>query len=295
MKLKLEPGVYVVAVSGGVDSMVLLEVLRYVPGLELVVAHFDHGIRPDSGEDRLLVQRTAARYGLVFESEAGNLGPRTSEDTARQARYDFLHRVRKTHGARGIITAHHQDDVLETAVHNLLRGSGRLGMTALRTRDVVIRPLLHIDKAEISAYAKEHKLTWREDSTNTDMRYRRNYIRHKILPKFSREQREELLQHIRQLEKLNDEIDQCISGMINSQPGKCELDRHWFIMLPHDLSREVLATWLRGCGVMELSTTMLERLVMAAKTYHIGKLADIDKRYVLHIGAKNLAIRARDR
>lgn len=286
---------YVAAVSGGVDSMVLLDVLRHMPRLDIIVAHFDHGIRSDSGEDRLLVRDTAARHGLMFAYEAGNLGPNASEDAARQARYDFLHRIRESHGAKGIVVAHHQDDILETAIHNLLRGSGRLGMTSLRTRDTIIRPFLYTDKAKILAYAKEHKLTWHEDSTNNDMRYRRNYIRHKILAKFSHGQREELLLHIRQLEKINTEIDECMHGMIGSQSDEREVDRHWFIMLPHDVSREILAAWLRICEVRELSHDMLERLVMAAKTYRIGKTADIDKRYVLHIGTKNLAIRRRDR
>lgn len=284
---------YVVAVSGGVDSMVLLDVLRRDPGLQLIVAHFDHGIRPDSDEDRRLVQKVAKQLGLAFEYEAGRLGPHASEEVARQARYDFLHRVREAHGANAIVTAHHQDDLLETAIHNLLRGSGRLGMISLRSREVILRPLLHISKAEILACAKEHELQWREDSTNVQVRYRRNYIRHKVLPRMSQGQKDELLQHIRQQTELDAGINRLLSELLSSQPSGHALNRQWFIMLPHQVSREVLAAWLRQSGITELSSDMLERLVVAAKTYRVGTLADIDKQHILQIGSNKLEISKR--
>lgn len=295
MNITLEPGLYVVAVSGGVDSMVLLDVLRRLPGLQLVVAHFDHGIRSDSAEDRRLVEEVAYAHGLEFACESGHLGAEASEDTARRARYDFLQRVRTSYGAEAIVTAHHQDDALETAVHNLLRGSGRLGVTALRSRDKLVRPLLHVSKAEVLAYARKHGLRWREDSTNTDMRYRRNYIRHNIIANLTPNQREELLQHIRRLEQLNAEIDTHLTELLPMLSSGDGLRRHWLIMLPHDVSREVLAAWLRKHGILELTSMMLERLVMAAKTYRPGKQADIDKHHVLLVGEKRLAIRQRER
>src|SRR5689334_19288064 len=121
----VQPGKYVLAVSGGVDSMVLLHALQGRPGVKLVVAHYDHGIRPDSHEDRHLVQVVAAQHGLPFEYEEDWLGWGTSEETAREARYNFLERTRQRHKSDAIITAHHQDDVLETAIINLLRGTGR--------------------------------------------------------------------------------------------------------------------------------------------------------------------------
>src|SRR5690606_5271626 len=106
--IKIRPGKYVVAVSGGVDSMVLLDLLRQKPKLELIVAHFDHGIRPDSAEDRKLVQRVAKHYDLPFVYAEGKLGPKASEALAREARYAFLRRVQAEQGAEAIITAHHQ-------------------------------------------------------------------------------------------------------------------------------------------------------------------------------------------
>src|SRR5437764_343012 len=126
-----KPGKYVVAVSGGVDSVALLDMLARSDDLKLVVAHFDHGIRKDSAKDRKFVEDLAKNYDLPFVYEEGHLGSGTSEAVARGARYDFLHRVKKSHGAQAIITAHHQDDVLETAIINLLRGTGRKGLTSL--------------------------------------------------------------------------------------------------------------------------------------------------------------------
>lgn len=291
----LSPGTYVVAVSGGVDSMALLDMLAKQTGLKLVVAHFDHGIRHDSTLDRQLVQQAAKRRGLQFVYDQAALGPGASEDTARQARYDFLHRVREGSGARAIITAHHQDDLLETAVHNMMRGTNRRGLVALRTREHLHRPLLHIPKKELIAYAKGQGLVWREDSTNTDLRFRRNYIRHKILPKLSAAQKKELLGHIRDIHRIHDELEHELINHLHIHPSQNELDRHMFIMLPHAVAREVLVVWLRRHGVENLTSKTLERLIIAAKTWPPGRQADVDKKYVLHIDKKRLALRLRDR
>src|SRR5438270_2251525 len=118
MKVNVPPGRYVLAVSGGVDSMVLLDLLAKLPGLELVVAHFNHGIRPESVNDEELVANRAKRLNLPLELGYASLGQGASEATARQARYQFLEAVQKKYKAKAIITAHHQDDWIETAVIN---------------------------------------------------------------------------------------------------------------------------------------------------------------------------------
>src|SRR5665213_4424111 len=108
MRIEVLPGKYALAVSGGVDSMALLDMLAKKPGVNLVVAHFNHGIRGDSGHDEKLVKQAAAAYGLIFELGAARLGKGASEAAAREARYDFLNRVMKKHQADAIISAHHQ-------------------------------------------------------------------------------------------------------------------------------------------------------------------------------------------
>ncbi|HEX5743899.1 MAG TPA: tRNA lysidine(34) synthetase TilS, partial [Candidatus Saccharimonadales bacterium] len=192
MEVTLPKGKYVLAVSGGVDSVSLLHALKDRPGVELAVAHYDHGIRPDSTKDRRFVQKLADAHGLRFIYEEGGLGPGASEAEAREARYGFLERARQQYRARAIVTAHHRDDVLETAVINLMRGSGRKGLTALASRQDMERPLLDVSKEEIIAYAKEHGLEWSDDPTNLDTDYLRNYVRHKVLPRFSRAERDRL-------------------------------------------------------------------------------------------------------
>ena len=104
---------YIVAVSGGVDSMVLLDMMVRAGAGELVVAHFDHGIRPDSHHDAAFVKKIAEQYGLPFESRREVLGETASEALARERRYAFLRHVAKKHNAQ-IVTAHHLDDLVET-------------------------------------------------------------------------------------------------------------------------------------------------------------------------------------
>lgn len=276
MKIKLaKSGSYVVAVSGGVDSVVLLHMLRGQPGCRLTVAHFDHGIRPDSRADRLFVRRLARSYGLPFVFAEGQLGATASEAAARRARYDFLHKVRRASGARAVVTAHHQDDVLETAIINLLRGTGRTGLANLRSTDTVKRPLLHVPKAELVAYARQHRLQWREDSTNSDDKYLRNYVRHRLLSRFQAEHRTQLHDLIKQSRRTNRQLDGLLINYLHAQPDIDHLHRHDFIMLPHNTAREVLAMWLRLHGIGDFNRRTLERLVHAAKIYAPGKQTNI--------------------
>lgn len=269
------------AVSGGVDSMVLLDLLCRTPGLELVVAHFDHGIRPDSAEDRKLVEHEAARRGWPFVFAEGNLGAVASEAEARQARYEFLWKVQKEQGARAIITAHHQDDMLETAVLNLLRGTGRRGLSSLRSREGLARPLLGWSKPDIRRYAEERGLKWREDVTNQDERYLRNYIRRNILTRFDEKSRDLLLRLIRQTEELNEQIDQLLDEYLDAQPARSELNRLRYLQLPYAVSSEVMAAWLRRNGIRQFDRRLIDRLVVAAKTARPGKSADVNSQFII--------------
>lgn len=295
MDVYLQPGRYVVAVSGGVDSVTLLHMLAQRPDLRLTVAHFDHGIREDSSEDRELVQTLAREYGLPFVFHVGNLGPEANEALARRVRYDFLHKVRRASGAQAIVTAHHQDDVLETAILNLLRGTNRRGLSSLRSMDTVKRPLANVSKKELIRYAELEGLRWREDSTNSDERYARNYIRLRIMPRFTSTSRKELLAIIQRATRLNEAIFTQLINYLHIQPARDTLDRHGFIMLPHLVSREVMAEWLLQNTGAELTKNMLERLVHAAKTGKTGSKIDVDKDYWLEIGRTRLALKLRER
>lgn len=292
MDISLEAGKYVLAVSGGVDSMVLLDLLRKRPDTEIVVAHYDHGIREDSGVDRLFVERIARRYGLVFFSEQGMLGANASEATARTARYDFFKRVQAETGAQAIITAHHQDDLIETAILNVLRGTGRKGLSSLSNTDAYRRPLLRSTKQQIITYAHAHHLKWREDSTNANEAYLRNYVRLRIMPKINGAARVRLLTHIQRAQAANPVIDDLLAQDVEAH-GSSHLDRRWFIMLPYDVSCEVMATWLRRQGIRNFDRSLINRLVVQSKVAVSGKRVDINAEHFLNIDKVTLLVTPR--
>jgi len=294
MQLTIKPGIYVVAVSVGVDSMSLLHMLKDLPDVRLIVAHFDHGIREDSHTDKQLVEQIAKAYGFPFVYDVGNLGKTASEATARAARYKFLRRVRDLSQATAIITAHHQDDALETAIINWLRGTGRRGYTALKNDHELLRPLLDMPKQELINYAKRHKLTWHEDSTNLDTTYLRNLIRQKIMPQLTAKQRADMVEALQMLRGTNDKIDEKLVHFLHTQPKKQHIDRHWFTMLPHAVALEVMAMWLR-LNNCEFDSKLLERLVNGAKTLTPGKRLDIDKTHIVEVKDRNLALVGRER
>lgn len=285
MKIQIPAGRYVAAVSGGVDSVVLLDLLRMYPGVKIVVAHYDHGIREDSAEDRKFVRDLARRYGLPFVYDQGSLGTDASEAKARTARYKFLTKTRDVSAADAIVTAHHQDDVLETAVINLVRGTGRKGLSSLTSGEGIIRPLLSVPKSEIIDYAVRHGLTWREDSTNASTKYLRNHIRHSVLPNWGVADKQKLVGLTGSMQRVNGEIDDIIRSEL-----KPKLDRHWFIMLPHSVAREVMAAWLRDQGLRDFDRAAVERLTVGAKVASPGKHIDAIKGRRLRVGKDNLAL-----
>lgn len=293
MEINIKPGKYVVAVSGGVDSIVLLDLLRQNKDLELVVAHFDHGIRSNSSDDRLLVEQVAKKHKLVFHFDEGNLGPNTSEATARAKRYEFLNNTKKKTKSNAVITAHHQDDLLETAIINLLRGTNRRGLSSMYSSDI-IRPLLPYKKQDLLKYATVHNLVWNEDSTNQDTKYLRNYIRLEIVPKLTPAQRDSLLGIITGSKESNKQIDNLLSALLktNSKDGK--ISKVWFIGLPHNIAREVMSTWLRQQSIT-FDKSIIESLVIAAKTLASGKSRDIDKDHILRVQGDYLALLSSER
>ncbi|MEW6512216.1 MAG: tRNA lysidine(34) synthetase TilS [Bacteroidota bacterium] len=182
----------IVAVSGGVDSMVLLDLLSRERGLTLVVAHFNHQLRgPESDGDEALVADRAREYGLAFHGGRGDTAGAAArsgagiQETARNLRYAFLHEVKASTGAQAIATGHHADDNAETVLLHLFRGAGLRGLAGIptvREDDGVIRPLLFARREEIEAYAREQKIPFRTDSSNQADDYTRNALRHKVIP-----------------------------------------------------------------------------------------------------------------
>lgn len=285
---KLEPGKYIVAVSGGVDSVVLLNMLSKLPEVDLVVAHFDHGIREDSAKDKEFVEKLAKNYGTPFVSETAALGPDSSEATAREARYEFLYKVMGEQKAKSIVTAHHQDDVLETIIINLSRGTGRKGLSPMTTRPGIVRPLLEYSKAQILDYALAENLKWREDSTNTDTKYFRNYVRLHVIPKMTEQQKRELLDGAKFSHKRNEEIDELINVLMSEHQND-EFNREGFVVLPHNVAGEVLAQLLRKNN-LAFDRKNIEKLVVALKTLPAGSRVPISGGVYFAVGKKTARI-----
>jgi len=186
----------VVAVSGGVDSVVLLHVFHRLAGafrLSLVACHVDHGIRPTSREDLRFVERLAARLGLPLVARSFDvpaLAKRRRENleaVARDVRRSFLLWVAEDRGAARIALGHTQDDAAETTLLHLARGTGLRGLGGLRAVDgKFVRPLAEIPRREIEAFAVAEGISWREDPTNADVSLSRNRIRHRVIPELER-------------------------------------------------------------------------------------------------------------
>jgi tRNA(Ile)-lysidine synthase len=184
--LPLPRGRALVAVSGGPDSAVLLDLLRRsadLHGLELVVAHFDHGISPASAEVAAAVRALAASHGLAFECGRGRLGPGAGETVARAARYAWLESARVSQGAHSVFTAHHADDQVETILMRLLAGSGPAGLAGMASvRGTLVRPLLPFRREALARYAREAGLAVWIDPANHDPRHLRSWVRCELLP-----------------------------------------------------------------------------------------------------------------
>ncbi len=255
----LPAGTYIVAVSGGVDSVALLDIICRRPDLSLVVAHFDHGIRSDSRQDEQFVAKLAEQYHLPYETERVELGPGASEAAARQARYDFLFRTRDKHEAQSIITAHHADDVIETMMINLIRGTGWRGLCSLQDTQKIRRPFLRLSKAEIIAHAKIHNLSWREDATNTDEQYLRNAVRRQLMPKADRQK---WLNLYNQQKKLVQQINREAAQL---DPYK----RYDYIMWPRSVALEMVKTDLK------LTRRQADYALTAIKTAAHGAVLEV--------------------
>jgi len=185
-----------VAVSGGVDSVVLLDLLSRIReelALQLVVGHLDHGLRPDSADDARFVGELAREHGMQalidrveipLDRADRRLG---REGAARAARRTVLGCQADRAGAERIALGHTADDRAETILFRLARGSGLVGLVGIRpTAGRIVRPLIDIPRADVVAYARSRELVWHDDPTNADLSFSRNRIRHRVIPELAR-------------------------------------------------------------------------------------------------------------
>lgn len=261
---------YLVAVSGGIDSVVLLDQLVKQATHELIVAHFDHGIRSDSADDARFVEGLAAQYGLSFVARREALGAQASEQQARLRRYAFLHE-QAAHYRASIVTAHHGDDVIETIAINLRRGTGWRGLAVLAGKKVV-RPLLAMTKNDIWQYATDRRLEWVEDSTNASDDYLRNQLRHAINRQLPAKAKAALLGLWSQQGDVRRAIEAELANYV-SPAG--EYDRYFVTHVDPIVGIELIRSAVQGQTGQTPTRPQAERALLAVKTARPGTIYEL--------------------
>lgn len=178
-----------VAVSGGVDSIVLLHMMHQ-SNINLIVAHCDFMLRgKESDLDAAFVRQSASTMGITYYEKSFHTAEFASDNgisiqmAARKLRYEWFEELAEQENCTFIAVAHHADDSVETVLLNLVKGTGIAGMHGIKHKHgKIIRPLLNMSRDEIVSYAQQHNLAWRDDSSNAETHYERNYIRHEVLP-----------------------------------------------------------------------------------------------------------------
>ena len=187
---KLNSNKLLLAVSGGLDSMVLLHLCK-ASGLNIAIAHCNFNLRgKESDADTQLVKEEADRLQITCHVEHFNTESYAADNkisiqiAARELRYHWFDEVIKEFDYNYVLTAHHLNDDVETFIINLTRGTGLDGLSGIpKVNNTIIRPLLPFSREEIHTYALAEKIIWREDASNASDKYLRNSIRHHIIPR----------------------------------------------------------------------------------------------------------------
>ncbi len=250
------------AVSGGMDSMVLLNLmlpLRETMGIDLQIVHVNHRLRGEESDgDEHFVKEYAQQLNLAVHVQSFETAMYSSEmgysiqEGARVLRYRAFEEIRARINAQRIATAHHYDDNAETVLMNILRGSGLRGLSGIpvsRESGKIIRPLLFARRSEIEAFAKERKIPFRIDSSNASTHYLRNVIRQSVIPRLQQESELDVVDTLNKIaqftgsmrQKVEQETDSVLNQVVASDSeGNVELTIPPFLALPIYLQDEVL-------------------------------------------------------
>lgn len=250
------------AVSGGLDSMVLLHQFQDAP--DVLVAHFNHGTRPSAKTDQEFVRHWAKHYQKPFFTATAHLGEHVSEERARAARYQFLHQVAAEQTAE-IYTAHHADDLIETVIINFLRGTGWRGLAPFYNPQVH-RPLLSYSKNDLRRYAAEHKIIYREDPTNNEEHYLRNRVRAEV-SRLSPFLKTEVFGRAEDQLAIRHKIEQLLAELLQTDNF---YQRAWFKNLEDTTALELLRAILAQNNI-SATRPQLHEFLSAIRTYAPGK------------------------
>ncbi|MBW2426215.1 MAG: tRNA lysidine(34) synthetase TilS [Deltaproteobacteria bacterium] len=307
--LEIGGGRMLVAASGGLDSTVLLALLRVLAaplGLELVVGHVNHQLRGEASErDERWLEERSQEWGLAFH--ARRIDPQatrrglpsrqrpTLEEACRDGRRQALGRLADELGCRWIATAHHADDQAETVLLRILRGTGPEGLAAMAPRSPDgrwLRPLLGVARAELEVWAKSHGLDWREDASNEDRRFARNRLRHDFLPQLKSAFNPQLLRALcdlaeaqrRDLEWIEALVETAAKERIEVGPAGIRVAIDGWEALPEALARRLARRVLIRAGLgRALSRRHLDRLLAF---FRRGRMAGGDKELELPEGIR---------
>lgn len=289
MKLALKEipkdAVVIVGVSGGRDSMALVHALLHQrKDLKLIAAHVNHGLRSGSDEDSDFTQGMMQRWEIpckVFKPRPPKEGENI-EEWGREKRYEFFEKLQKKYKADFIVTAHHQDDDFETMLLHVLRGTRAKGLAGMGfMRGTLIRPLLFTSRNEINQYIETHEIPFRNDPTNEDQTYNRNFLRLKIVP---------VLNHVYPglaarwqkqkpyWEDLQTMLESSAQGFMDEfLDSKDGLHRKAYAQLPYPLRATVLEQWyLQSTGKHVSDNATLERWDHAIRTLEPRKKTEWD-------------------
>jgi tRNA(Ile)-lysidine synthase len=268
---------YLVGVSGGRDSIALLDWLIHADYRRLIVCHLNHQLRGRySRADAHFVQKLAAKYDLDFAIGSANVGTLAKENkvsietAARDARYKFFAKIAKQKRCPTIFLAHHADDLVETFLINLFRGAGATGLAAMRevsTRRIedvdltLVRPLLSVWRDEIDRYVRERRLKFREDASNKNLAPLRNRVRHRVIPYLEKTLGRKIRQNIWRTAMITAEEENWID---NQLPVSADHDDHLRVRdfggLPIALQRRAILKWLRAQNVSGIGFEVIERV-----------------------------------
>lgn len=279
---------YLVAISGGRDSVVLLHWLVSCGFRKLIVCHLNHRLRGRAAyTDANFVRHLAEQHALQFETDAIDVRKNAAADkqsletAAREARYRFFASVARRRRCRTIFLGHHADDVVETFLLNLFRGAGMTGLASIRpvrTRRVdrvelkVVRPLLGIWREEIDRYVREHQLRFREDATNTGLEATRNRVRHVVVPFLEQTFGRKVRRNIWRTAAIAAEEENFFGTLLaNTAPDALALAVQPLREIPIAVQRRLLRQWLRGAQVADVGFDLVERV--RALLDPIGRIA----------------------
>ncbi len=268
-----------VAVSGGADSVALLHILHILAprwNLHLAVLHFNHRLRGRaSEEDARFVEELAGRLGLAFLCEEADVGQQAREagdnleQAARRARYGFFHRLLRESKVQKVAVGHTRSDQAETVLYRLLRGSGTAGLAGIRpvTREGIVRPLIEVNREELTAWLRGKGIGWREDASNLDVRFARNRIRHELLPWLEREWNPKIREVLARTAAIAQDEEAY---------WEAELDR----LAPAWLEPEEGGVVIRAERLRELPRAVARRLIRRAIGMVKGDLRGVDVEHV---------------